>query len=421
MKVDVIIGSGYGDEGKGLATDYFTAHSTVGLGNVCVVRFNGSAQAGHTVDVGKSRHVFSHFGSGSYAGASTYLAHPFVVHPMLFRKEYEAIELLKFGKRPAPKIDEVMVSSKCYVTTPWDMIINQHIENNRANNRHGSCGIGFGETIERSDVHFHLLTVGDLLNSDKDIFRKNLIDIRRNYLKNRCRELNTKLSSEEETLYFSDNILENFIKDCEFFISNTKVAPIYTLTSFLHLIFEGAQGLMLDQDYGIFPHVTRSNTGLKNVMTILDSFNFLDLVNRIDVRYITRTYTTRHGAGYLPFEFKLPCTKLYPGIEDKTNIDGPWQGGLRFTYLNLDEIRKAIQYDINNYADSRVKVSGVMTCCDQVEGQQILGIKNNHVVDFGKNETGLYNLIREFGLIVGGNQVYTSFGPTKTNMGLFTF
>jgi adenylosuccinate synthase len=73
------------------------------------------------------------------------------------------------------------------------------------------------------------------------------------------------------------------------------------------LLFEGAQGLLLDQDRGFFPHVTRSNTGLRNVLTLADEWG----LERLEVTYVTRAYLTRHGAGPLPHE--LP-DKPYPGV-----------------------------------------------------------------------------------------------------------
>ena len=86
MKISVVIGANYGDEGKGLATDYLASQGTKSL----VVRFNGGAQAGHTVVTPDGcRHVFHHFGSGVFAEADTFLSKFFIVNPILFRTEFE--------------------------------------------------------------------------------------------------------------------------------------------------------------------------------------------------------------------------------------------------------------------------------------------------------------------------------------------
>ena len=110
--------------------------------NPLVIRFNGGAQAGHTVTSPEGiRHVFSHFGSGTLAGASTYLSKYFIVNPILFNREYDV--LIKKGIVP-----RVYVSPECIVTTPFDMMINQVIEKRRDGDRHGSCGYGIFETIK---------------------------------------------------------------------------------------------------------------------------------------------------------------------------------------------------------------------------------------------------------------------------------
>lgn len=81
-RADVVIGSAFGDEGKGLITDVLAAKNA---GETLVVRFNGGAQAGHTVTTPEGqRHVFSHIGSGTFTGSATFLSRFFVVNPILF-------------------------------------------------------------------------------------------------------------------------------------------------------------------------------------------------------------------------------------------------------------------------------------------------------------------------------------------------
>lgn len=418
MKVDMVIGAAYGDECKGNSVDYLSQHPKGR--HVCVVRANGSAMAGHTVKIGHTTHIFSHFGAGTFNGATTYLAEEFVVHPMLFMKELNALRLIFALPKFPVKDFEVLVNSKCYVTTPWDMLINQFTESNRGANRHGSCGVGFHETIERCNAETPgiPLTVSFFFLEEEEL-RKKLISIRDQWGEYRIRQLGLRLTQEQHNLFYSDSVLENFISDCYGFMNHVKVVPTMMLSTFDHLVFEGAQGLMLDQYFGQFPHVTRSCTGLNNPMKVIKELDKYTIIEEINVHYITRTYTTRHGAGWFPFELTMPGVLPFPNIVDTTNVSGPWQGDLRFSYINFDNLKLAIQHDINTYADDRVNVSGIMTCCDQVSGQ-VLGIKNGRVVNFGNDECGLYNIIREYSEIVG-KQILTSFGPTKTTMGLFTF
>jgi adenylosuccinate synthase len=157
MKAYVVIGACFGDEGKGLTTDYLAAkHVSESL----VVRFNGGAQAGHTVQTANGqRHVFKHFGSGCFAGSPTFLSEYFICNPILFRTELE--QLHKFGLTP-----KIYVHPEAVVSTQYDMMINQIVEEIRSNSRHGSCGVGIGETVERNIHPQFAIQVQDLLDEN---------------------------------------------------------------------------------------------------------------------------------------------------------------------------------------------------------------------------------------------------------------
>ena len=112
----IVIGANYGDEGKGLMTDYFCRRA-INRGLTCLnVCTNGGPQRGHTVVAPDGRrHVFHHFGSGTLAGADTYFCDAFIVNPMVFRQEYEALS-------PICNDLVVYVNNSCRWTTPYDMI-----------------------------------------------------------------------------------------------------------------------------------------------------------------------------------------------------------------------------------------------------------------------------------------------------------
>ena len=91
--VKVIIGANYGDEGKGLMTDYFAAEAKRKEEFCLVVMGNGGAQRGHTVSTPEGiRHVFHHFGSGTFSGVRTYFPEYFIVNPMVFKKEFTELK-----------------------------------------------------------------------------------------------------------------------------------------------------------------------------------------------------------------------------------------------------------------------------------------------------------------------------------------
>jgi adenylosuccinate synthase len=364
MKTDAVIGAIYGDEGKGrMVLDLATPESTV-------VRFNGSAQASHTGIWRGVRHAFSHFGSGTPKGAATVLSEHFVCNPMEFNGEYA--ELREKGYDPL-----IMVDPRCQVTTIYDAIINIMAERSRGDDRHGSVGVGFGETIERDEKGWGL-TVSDLMYGG-DQLRTKLKGIRDVWVPMRCAALGFDYKSPaiggpfQKTLT-SDDTIDAFVNECRLFIG--RIAEATYGYDAEHIIFEGAQGLMLDMDYGVFPYVTRSYCGLRNIRELTD--------RELDVHYMSRAYTTRHGAGPLPHE--LPG-KPYPAIEDKTNLWNESQEGLRFSYLNLDTLDYTINADIDKYGDDKMRYYGVLTCMDQVPDEAGI-IINDKTLKVRKGELG---------------------------------
>jgi adenylosuccinate synthase len=353
----VVIGAQFGDEGKGRMTAAYAA--AVGRDGM-VVRFNGGAQAGHTVVTAEGRrHVFSHVGSGTFAGAATFLSRFFVSHPLLFLKEWEA--LAAQGVKPTVYVDPASP-----VTTPYDMMLNQIVEQERGANRHGSCGVGFGETLERHLTPDYALTVGDL--ADAAVLTTRLEAIRRCYAPARLARLGFgAAAAQQKSLFLSDAILEHFVADGRRFLDSVTVIDAKAALSGRRLLFEGAQGLLLDQERGCFPHVTRSHTGLRNVLTLADEWG----LERLEVTYVTRAYLTRHGAGPLPHE--LP-DKPYPGVNDPTNLPNAYQGSLRFAWLDLDLLQRAIAADRADATRSptlAVHPRLAITCLDQIGAEKM--------------------------------------------------
>lgn len=344
----VIIGANYGDEGKGLFTDYFASQDPE---HSLIVRFNGGAQAGHTVVTPDGRrHVFSHFGSGSFVGAPTFLSKFFIVNPLIFVREFT--DLQKLHVKPTVSID-----GDAMLTTPYDMFINQTVERRRGVKRHGSCGLGINETVTRS-LRSPLLRLRarDMLNPTS-LFQK-LIELKATWFTPRLKDFNIDPQSEDASMFFEnlESILKEFVKDTQTLLEFASISAVYPTAK--HIIFEGAQGLMLDEDrIDQFPHVTRSKTGLTNVLHLAPLFN----IDKINVTYISRTYLTRHGAGPLDGE----CDWVFP---DSTNVPNQFQGTLRFAPLDFHALQKSIKYDLIRAQSSRSHIFAdiAMTCLDQV-------------------------------------------------------
>lgn len=355
----VVIGSNYGDEGKGLAVDYF-AHQNP---DAIVVRFNGGAQAGHTVTTHDDRHVFHHFGSGTLNGNTTFLAKEFVTSPIHFRPEHN--DLLRYN----PK---VVIDANCMVTTPYDMLINQMTENLRANNRHGSCGAGFGETIERHEQGFNL-RIENLASMNH--VRYMLQHIKEGFFYKRL--LHNGFKDHDQIKEYLPKvdlslIIDRYINDIEYFLDNVEISS----NSFLKgkdIIFEGAQGLALDQFSEDFPHVTRSNTGLLNIIPIIKDIG----IKKLDVFYMSRVYNTRHGAGPFSHEMAKPVRFV-----DNTNVHNEWQGSLRIGYLDWTATTTRILKDVTNVPnDIEVNSELFFTCADQVDTIRVVKDGERREVD----------------------------------------
>lgn len=353
--VHAVIGAAYGDEGKGLITDYLARN----VKNPLVVRYNGGSQAGHTVTTPNGlRHVFSHFGSGSFVGAPTFLAENFIVNPLTFRKELQV--LAKLNIKPG-----IYVHGDCRVTTPWDMLNNQmydhHLIESDPAARHGSCGVGIFETFLRDQTH--KLSVMQLITTDARMASM-LRHIRDEYCLPRLLE-RVPMSHLEKSplwkLYQSEEVLNDFISAFKQIIVNANVENSYQFLDIYSPIFEGAQGLMLDQDNKEnFPHVTPSKTGLSGIAPIVREV-FSEIDYEFTAHYVTRAYTTRHGNGPLPHEMELTGYN----IVDNTNVHNMYQGSMRFAAFDQDKFQDNIWVDMNSVG-LQVRPRSVVTCVDQI-------------------------------------------------------
>lgn len=389
-----VIGANFGDEGKGLATDALAA-DLMGRGlDPLVVRSNGGAQAGHTVETRGRRHVFHHVGSGALAGARTHLSRFFVAHPMLLLQELEELRPLL----TAPP--RLTIDPRAQVTTPWDVFLNQALEAARGAGRHGSCGVGFGETLKRAEGGFGLM-VSDLTRPD---LRDRLSWVRDGWALRRLEELGVRDRPDVTGnlgLLWSDALLDRFLADVRAFLSAVPTRSDAEIGSET-LLFEGAQGLMLDQDLGEMPHLTPSNTGLRNMIALAEEAG----VGEIRPLYMTRAYMTRHGAGPLKHEAE---TLPWAEVVDPTNRPNAWQGSLRLAPLDLDETARFVWGDLAfaNRSPVRVVPALGVSCLDQV------GVRLEAVFDRARcavSRSALLGLLAE---TVGAPVRLTSYGPDR--------
>ncbi len=352
MRAWAVIGANYGDEGKGRVVDWLAARCQA---PAIVVRSNGGAQAGHTVKVGALRHVFHHFGSGTFRNAATHLSRYMVSHPILWGEE--RAKLASIGLRP-----RITADGRGFVTTPWDMMVNQAAEMARGTGRHGSCGMGFGETVGRAEETGFRLTVADLFETGLDT---KLRAIRDEWLPWRAAALGLDVSAAALAHAGDAAVLNRFARECRKFAAGMVPQSDATLGSAgASLIFEGAQGLLLDQQGAGFPHVTRSNTGMTNVTAIAAEAGLRD----VRPVYVTRAYLTRHGRG--PMLDERSIDEWY-AVDDPTNRPNPWQETLRYGLLDPKLLGARIAADFRSAPLAR-EPSIAVTCLDQARHLQAL-------------------------------------------------
>lgn len=332
-----VIGKNFGDEGKGLAVDYLAlqAHEKP----VLVIRHNGGAQSGHTVDLPDKRFVFHELSSGSFRGADTFWADTF--YPDMYKLGEEA-EAFRAISGYVPKI---YAHPKAQITMIEDVLLNMAAEEARGVNRHGSCGMGIYEAQCRKEAGYGI-TMQELFAMEVPELVKRMSEIREEYLPGRMEALGLSWEplGEYGELLQNDEVLHNaaveMLRNRSYVQLTEDVKTL--LVGYDRVIFENGQGLLLDENNERFsPHVTASPTGLQNPSAFLKRYDMeLD-----EVVYVTRSYVTRHGAGPLPYE----CSPGEIGLcqADRTNVENPWQGKLRFALHGcLEEFAESVREDL---------------------------------------------------------------------------
>lgn len=374
-----VIGPTFGDEGKGKAVSFLCREirRTYRV-KPLVVRFQGGSQAGHTVEPEDGvRHVFGHLGSGTFDGCPTLLTRDFIFNPLTLQKEVRVLAE-EFGISHG-KLPRIYVDPRAKVTTPMDMIVNQMAERLRGGDKHGSCGLGINETIRRHEDYLEI-TVAMLEHLTKDQCVEIMRDLHKNWMPKRLASMGFDAALVAAAL---DEIPSHMIAGLgvTFFDSLHNVDVVVredtvVLSTNPYRVFEGAQGLLLGEDYQeFFPHLTHSKTGLTNVVTLLKEIDDLHL----SVTYPMRWYMTRHGAGPFPTanqDETEPPSRLFT---DRTNRPNDWQGTLRFGALDINRIRDVIYSDFA----TAVKMHGVhldsltihLNCLDQLEDEQKIRVR----------------------------------------------
>ena len=387
MSVTIIIGKNFGDEGKGLATDYFASRSRNARKTAVCVRHNGGAQAGHTVDFPDIRFVFSQLSSGSFRGADTYWADSFLPDLYKLSEETERFRAL------SGTVPQLYASPDCRCTYIGDILLNMLLETSRGKERHGSCGMGINEAVVRSGRY--PLHLGEIAGSDAEKLYRNMREIQTDYLPFRLHTLNIDLQNAGEygELLQSDIVLRNAAEVMARNAESVTLRDTAFLREYDDILFEGAQGLLLDGMYTKFaPHLTASRTGLTEPSRILrELYDGSSAQPETEIVYMTRSYVTRHGAGPLPHE--NPEQPYTFGSSDRTNVQNEWQGTIRSApHGSPEEFAEAVRTDL---AESKLPadVSLFVTHLNESDGCIITTDGRIPVTDYCAGLNGLFGTL----------------------------
>ena len=277
-KVDVILGLQWGDEGKGKVVDVLTPHYQV------VARFQGGPNAGHTLEFNGEKYVLRSIPSGIFQGDKVnVIGNGVVLDPILFKEEAEAL-----ARSGHDLTERLYISKKAHLILPTHRVLDAAFEAAKGSSKIGTTGKGIGPTytdkISRNGVR-----VGDIF-----------LDFKKIYEVAKARHENILESLGYN--YDIDELERQWFEGIEYLKKFRIIDSEHEITRFLAedkaILAEGAQGTLLDVDFGSYPFVTSSNTICAGACTGLGIGP-----NRIGEVYgIFKAYCTRVGSGPFPTE-----------------------------------------------------------------------------------------------------------------------
>ena len=357
MSALIVLGAQWGDEGKGKMTDYLAESAEV------VVRYQGGNNAGHTVEVGDKKYKLHLIPSGIlHDDKLNVIGNGVVIDPKALIGEFDYLE--SEGVKVTP--EKLVISDRAHVIMPYHRVLDKLKEKARGKNDIGTTGKGIGpcytDKFERCGIR-----ICDLMH--KDVFEEKL----RENLEAKNAYITKVLGG--EALNF-DEIFNEYLKYADrlrAYVQDTSVTVYKEIKADKNVLFEGAQGMLLDIDYGTYPYVTSSNTtagGVANGVGIGPSM----ITNVVGV---AKAYTTRVGKGPFPTE-----------LEDET---GEWIREKGFEYGTTTGRSRRCGWLDTVILNTTVRVSGltslVVTKIDTLAGLEKVkictGYKfNGEIIDY---------------------------------------
>ena len=336
----VVIGAQWGDEGKGKIIDILTENADA------VVRFQGGHNAGHTLVIDGDKTVLHLIPSGIFNDAKCIIGNGVVVHLPTLIKEIEYLE-----SKGIDIHSKLMISSQCPLILPSHILIDEARERSLGKKSIGTTGRGIGPVYE-DKVARRVVHVMDLF--DEDLFRSklsSLIDYHNFILK----ELFGADGVDAEEV--SKDWMDQFDKIRNLVVDSSKTVNEFRASN-SNILFEGAQGSMLDIDQGTYPFVTSSST-LSGASSLGSGIGPLDIDG---VLGITKAYATRVGSGPFPTEIDDDYGKHMAkiGVEFGATTGRPRRSG----WLDLVALRKAV--NINSISHLCITKIDVLDGLDKI-------------------------------------------------------
>lgn len=355
MKVDVLLGLQWGDEGKGKVVDVLTPRYDI------VARFQGGPNAGHTLEFEGKKYVLRSIPSGIFQhGQTNVIGNGVVLDPVLFREEAEALE------RSGIDLHKILkISKKTHLILPTHRLLDAANEKAKGGAKIGTTGKGIGPTYT-DKISRNGLRLGDALAPDFEARYSAARD--RHLAQLKALGETPDISEAEQKWMDAIDYLRRFeIVDSEFLINRA-------LTEGKSVLCEGAQGTLLDVDFGSYPFVTSSNTVTAGACTGLGV-----APNRIgEVFGIFKAYCTRVGSGPFPTELFDETGKR---IRDLGHEYGAVTGReRRCGWIDLVALRYAIM--INGVTQLIMMKSDVLDGFDEIKACVAYEINGERVSDF---------------------------------------
>ncbi|MEK7720235.1 MAG: adenylosuccinate synthase [Bacteroidota bacterium] len=322
MQVDVLLGLQWGDEGKGKVVDVLTPRYDV------ITRFQGGPNAGHTLEFNNIKHVLHTIPSGIFRGDKiNIIGNGVVIDPSIFKKEIQSLKNIGFDLTKT-----LYISKKAHLILPTHRLLDAASEAAKGASKIGSTLKGIGPTY-KDKIGRDGLRIGDILNNFKEKYDHRVAQHIELLTKFYHFDYKQALHDYEKEWFEGIEVIKQFqLIDSEHFINDQLLAG-------KSIIAEGAQGTMLDIDFGSYPYVTSSNTITAGACTGLGI-----APNKIGKVYgIFKAYCTRVGSGPFPTELldETGETLRKIGNEFGSTTGRPRRCG----WLDLVALRYAIMID----------------------------------------------------------------------------